>query len=248
MNSDKNVRPLLLAADSMVDHYQVIRSIGRGGMGEVYLARDTKLGRRVALKVIQRRHLPSDARMVERFLEEARITASFNHPHIVTVYGVGEHAGSPYLALEFVEGETLRQRMNAERMAAKEVMRIGLAIAQALAEAHKNRILHRDLKPENILLAKDGRLRVLDLGLAKLLGDSPATAASDGMAAGASSSSATDANDAGASSDALAAMETLPSAAALEGVALASTLRPTERQMAALADGEGETLSAPQDP
>ncbi|MFH0901031.1 MAG: serine/threonine-protein kinase, partial [Pseudomonadota bacterium] len=167
----------LLVLDSMVDHYQVIRPIGRGGMGEVYLARDTKLGRRVALKMIRPGHLPSERRTVDRFLEEARITASFNHPHIVTVYGVGEHQGRPYLALEYVEGETLRQRMSAEKVAAKEAMRIGLAIAEALAAAHRSRVLHRDLKPENVILAKDGRLRVLDLGLAMLLGESTEGAA-----------------------------------------------------------------------
>ncbi|MFH0903169.1 MAG: protein kinase [Pseudomonadota bacterium] len=172
----------LLSADSMVDHYRVLQIIGRGGMGEVYLARDTKLGRRVVLKLIHPRHALSTG-ATARLLEEARITASFNHPHIVTVYGVGEHQGSPYLALEYVDGQTLRQRMNEEqrplgwqknRVAVKEVMRIGLAIAQALAEAHRNRILHRDLKPENVMLGRDGRLRVLDLGLAKLLTSAPA--------------------------------------------------------------------------
>ncbi|MFH0901768.1 MAG: serine/threonine-protein kinase [Pseudomonadota bacterium] len=167
----------LLPPDSVVDHYRILQLLGRGGMGVVYLARDTKLGRQVALKMIRRGDLPSDRRAVERFLDEARITASFNHPHIVTVYGVGEYHGSPYLALEYVEGQTLWQRMREERLAAKEVMRIGLAIAQALAEAHRNRILHRDLKPENVVLARDGRLRVLDLGLAKLLpGDRTAMA------------------------------------------------------------------------
>ncbi|MFH0902997.1 MAG: serine/threonine-protein kinase, partial [Pseudomonadota bacterium] len=140
-------------------------------MGEVYLARDTKLGRRVALKVIRHGRLPADRKAVSRFLEEARITASFSHPNIVTVYGVGEYEGNPYLALEYVEGETLRQRMNKEAVPAREVMRTGMAIAQALAEAHRNRVLHRDLKPENVILARDGRLRILDLGLAMLLGD-----------------------------------------------------------------------------
>ncbi|MFH0901378.1 MAG: serine/threonine-protein kinase, partial [Pseudomonadota bacterium] len=147
------------------------------------LARDTKLGRRVALKMVRHGRLPSDRKAVDRFLEEARITASFNHPHIVTVYGVGEHQGSPYLALEYVEGQTLRQRMNEERLAAKEAMRIGLAIAQALAEAHRSRILHRDLKPENVMMGRDGRLRVLDLGLAKLLAESSAGAMASTMAA-----------------------------------------------------------------
>ncbi|MFH0903235.1 MAG: protein kinase [Pseudomonadota bacterium] len=161
---------MLITAETMVDHFKVVRLIGRGGMGEVYLARDIRLGRRVALKVIRRR-LAGMQGMDDRFLREAQITASLNHPHIVTVYAVGEHRGNPYLALEYVEGQTLRQRMDEAHPALKESMRIGLAIAQALAEAHCNKVLHRDLKPENVLLAKDGRLRVLDLGLAKLLGE-----------------------------------------------------------------------------
>ncbi|MFH0903043.1 MAG: serine/threonine-protein kinase, partial [Pseudomonadota bacterium] len=160
----------LLEPDSMVDHYRVLRLIGSGGMGEVYLARDTKLGRRVALKVIRPSYATSTA-MIERFLREAQITATFSHPNIITVYAVGEYQGTPYLALEYVEGQTLRQRMQSERPSVREAMRIGLATARALAEAHRNNIMHRDLKPANILLAKDGRLRVLDLGLAKLITD-----------------------------------------------------------------------------
>ncbi|MFH0902056.1 MAG: protein kinase [Pseudomonadota bacterium] len=138
-------------------------------MGEVYLARDVKLGRKVALKLIRPRSLGGgDA--VGRFMREAKLTASFSHPHIVTVYRVGEHDGRPYLALEFLEGQNLRQRLLEERPGAKEATRIGLAIAQALAEAHRHKVLHRDLKPENVLLAKDGGVRVLDFGLAKAVG------------------------------------------------------------------------------
>ncbi|MFH0903248.1 MAG: protein kinase [Pseudomonadota bacterium] len=158
-----------LSEGSMVDEFKIIRLLGRGGMGEVYLARDTKLGRKVALKLIHPRYLGSEE-AVSKFQREAQVTASFCHPHIVTVFTVGEYLGRPYLALEYLEGQDLRQRLQEERPGIKESIRIGLAIAKALAEAHRSRILHRDLKPENVLLAKDGRLRVLDLGLAKLVG------------------------------------------------------------------------------
>ncbi|MFH0901943.1 MAG: serine/threonine-protein kinase, partial [Pseudomonadota bacterium] len=159
---------VVLEEGTMVDEFRVVRLLGKGGMGEVFLARDTKLGRKVALKLIRPRTLGGvDA--ARRFMREAQLTASFSHPHIVTVYRVGEHEGRPYLALEFLEGQNLRQRLQEERPGAREAIRIGLAVAQALAEAHRHKVLHRDLKPENVFLAKDGGVRVLDLGLAKAL-------------------------------------------------------------------------------
>ncbi|MFH0902907.1 MAG: serine/threonine-protein kinase, partial [Pseudomonadota bacterium] len=151
----------------MVDHFRVVRLVGRGGMGEVYLARDTLLNRRVALKVVHPRYLDSEE-AVARFMREAQLTAILSHPHIVTVYAVGKYEGSPYLALEYLEGQNLRQRMEEERPGVRESLRIVLAMAQALVEAHRHRVLHRDLKPENVILAKDGRLRLVDLGLAKV--------------------------------------------------------------------------------
>ena len=149
-----------------VEHYRVIRPLGRGGMGEVYLARDTRLGRRVALKVVRPERLGS-GEAVERFLFEARTTARFNHPHIVTVYSVGEHEGRPYLALEYLEGQSLRDRMRADVPGIREALRLGRAVADALAEAHARGVLHRDLKPDNVLIPRDGRPRVVDFGLAK---------------------------------------------------------------------------------
>ena len=156
------------APGSKVDHFQVVRRLGRGGMGEVYLARDTTLGRRVALKVIHPARLGAQA-ATDRFLREARTTASFSHPNIVAIHFAGSHGGRPYVALEYLEGETLRQRMRVDRPGTKEALRWGLAIADALTEAHRHRILHRDLKPENVMLCRDGRLRVVDFGLAKLV-------------------------------------------------------------------------------
>jgi len=159
----------LFTAGWTLDHYQVIRIIGRGGMGEVYLARDTKLGRKVALKVIRKTAL-GDGAAAGRFVQEARVTARFNHPNIVTIYGVGEVEGSPYVALEYLEGQDLHERLAERVPSLAEAVRIARTIAEALAEAHRHDVLHRDLKPENVLMARDGRLRVLDFGLAKLVG------------------------------------------------------------------------------
>jgi len=155
----------MLGPGTMVDHYKVVRLLGRGGFGDVYLARDTKLGRKVALKLLNASQFGSDE-VARRFLFEARATARFNHPHIVAIYGVGEHAKNPYVALEYLEGQTLRDRKNASPPSVRAVMRIGLAIAEALKEAHARKILHCDLKPENVLIPKDGRLRLFDFGLA----------------------------------------------------------------------------------
>ena len=151
-----------------VDHFKVVRLIGRGGMGEVYLARDTQLGRKVALKVVHPKQIGSpDA--ARRFLMEARATARFSHPNIITIYGVGEHNGQPYVALEYLEGETLRERFTDQAASVRETARLGLAIAEALAEAHNHGVLHRDLKSDNVLIPKDGRPRVLDFGLARMI-------------------------------------------------------------------------------
>ncbi len=137
-------------------------------MGEVYLARDLQLGRKVALKMVHSHRLGSE-RAIERFGFEARTTARFSHPHIVTIHAVGEHDGHPYVALEYLEGENLRERLTAQRPSPWEVARLGLAVSEALAEAHSHGVLHRDLKPENVLIPRDGRIRVVDFGLAKVL-------------------------------------------------------------------------------
>jgi hypothetical protein len=156
-----------LTAGTRIDHYVVLRLVGRGGMGEVYLARDTQLGRNVALKIIPPEML-GDGISVERFMFEARATARFNHPNIVTIYGVGEHGGRPYVALAYLEGETLRDRMARQRLSLHEALETALAIARALVEAHRHGIVHRDLKPANVFITRaDGRVQVLDFGIAK---------------------------------------------------------------------------------
>jgi WD40 repeat protein len=158
--------PQILADGDLVDHFRVRRLLGRGGAGEVYLARDTRLGRRVALKLV-RPEAVGDGDALARFLFEARVTAQFSHPHIVTVFSVGEHRGYPYLALEYLDGQSLRGRLRDDPPSERETLRIGLAIAEALVEAHRHEVLHRDLKPENVIIPSDGRLRVVDFGLAK---------------------------------------------------------------------------------
>ena len=166
MCSSESAEASCLEPGTLVDHFKVVRLLGRGGMGAVYLARDTKLGRRVALKVVRSDALGSTP-STQRFLREARVTARFSHPHIVTIFGVGEYLGSPYLALEFLEGLTLRERILDRTPGGKESIRLCAAIASALVEAHAHEVLHRDLKPENVIVAADGRLRVVDFGLAK---------------------------------------------------------------------------------
>lgn len=152
----------MLDSDRMVSHYQVRSVLGRGGMGVVYLARDARLGRRVALKVIEKLsgHDP------DAFLREARLTAEVNHPNIVAVYDVGEVDGQPWVALEYVEGRPLRQLLEDGRLPPMQTIRLLQPVASALLAAHGAGIVHRDLKPENVIIGTDGRPRVVDFGLA----------------------------------------------------------------------------------
>jgi len=161
----------LLAEDTRVGNFRIRGLLGEGAMGQVYLAQDVTLGRRVALKLIKRSVMERHG--VERFLEEARATASFNHPHIVTLHAVGEHDGRPYLALEYIDGESLRARLRGGPLPMREAVRYCRAVAEAIAEAHRRGLVHADLKPENIVIPRDGRVRVVDFGLAKLAGDAP---------------------------------------------------------------------------
>ncbi len=150
-----------------IDHFVVLRMIGQGGTGQVFLARDTRLGRKVALKLLRRETLGYFDEM-EAFIKEARITARFNHPNIITVHDVLKWNERPYLVMEYLQGQTLQRRLYRQKFSPKETARIGLAIASALEEAHAHKILHRDLKPDNVIIPPDGRLRVLDFGLARL--------------------------------------------------------------------------------
>lgn len=157
-----------LPPGTRIGTFRVKRLLGEGATGEVYLAQDVTLGRRVALKLVKR--AATQRAGFDRFLTEARTTARFNHPHIVTIHALGEHEGRPYLALELIDGESLRARLRDGPLPAREAMRVVRAVAEALAEAHRHGVVHADLKPENIMVARDGRARVVDFGLAHLLG------------------------------------------------------------------------------
>jgi TolB-like protein len=149
-----------------VDSYRLVSRLGAGGMGEVYLARDTKLDRPVALKLLSP-ELAADRTRLRRFHQEARAASSLNHPHIIVVHDFGELDGRPYLVTEFIEGETLRDRLQHGRLPIGEVVDIGLQMTGALAAAHARGLVHRDIKPENVMVRRDGYVKVLDFGLAK---------------------------------------------------------------------------------
>ena len=148
--------------------YQVIAKLGEGGMGEVYRAIDTKLGRAVALKVLPPA-MARDPERLARFDREARAVAALNHPHIVTLYSVEESEGTCFLTMELVEGDPLAAHITKGGLPLDRILGIGAAIADALAAAHHKGIVHRDLKPANVMLTADGRVKVLDFGLAKEL-------------------------------------------------------------------------------
>lgn len=154
----------VLAEGDLLGRYQVRRLLGEGGMGRVYLGRDVQLGRSVALKVV--RSVAAGTEQAKRILGEARAIANLNHPHIVQLYDYGEHAGSLYLVLEYVDGVTLPTRTAESPPSLDEGLRHARAIADALVHAHKNSVFHCDLKPSNIMVGRDGRLRVVDFGIA----------------------------------------------------------------------------------
>ena len=150
-----------------VDSYQLMSRLGAGGMGEVYLAHDTKLDRPVALKFLSP-ELAADRTRLRRFHQEARAASSLNHPHIIVVHDFGELDGRPYMVTEFIEGETLRHRLRRGPLPMRDVVDIGVQMAGALAAAHARGLVHRDIKPENVMVRRDGYVKVLDFGLAKL--------------------------------------------------------------------------------
>ena len=160
----------VLSAGVMIGPYRVVRLLARGGMGDVYRATDSRLGRDVALKVLSPART-SDPRRVERFLMEARVTASLDHPNIVRVYDVGRVDEQAYLVAELLDGETLRARILRGAIAPEEARRIALDVARGLAAAHEAGLVHRDLKPENIFLTRNGETKLLDFGIAKLTQD-----------------------------------------------------------------------------
>ncbi len=167
-----------LAPGTAIGFYEIAAKIGSGGMGEVYRARDSRLDREVALKVI-RRALHDQADAVDRFLREAMLVSSLNHPNIVTIYETGVHGTDRYIAMEMVTGRTLRSLMQNEdqgEIATERACAIAQQTAQALAVAHAARIIHRDIKPENVMVRPDGYVKVLDFGLARFQPDAASRA------------------------------------------------------------------------
>ena len=147
-------------------HYEITAAIGKGGMGEVYQATDRKLGRNVAIKVLPEEFAQDNDR-VARFEREAKLLASLNHPNIAAIYGLEESEGTRFLVLELVEGQTLSERLVRGPLPVKESLEVAVQIAEALEAAHEKGVIHRDLKPANIKVTSEGKVKVLDFGLAK---------------------------------------------------------------------------------
>jgi serine/threonine protein kinase len=158
---------MTLAAGSRLGPYEILSLLGSGGMGEVYRARDTKLGRDVALKILPET-FTHDPERVARFRREAQVLAALNHPHIGAIYGLDDANGQQFLVLELIDGETLADRLNRGALPLDEALAIATQIGEALEAAHERGIIHRDLKPANISLTKDGQVKVLDFGLSKV--------------------------------------------------------------------------------
>lgn len=161
------------SAGKKIGRYDIASSLGAGGMGEVFLARDTQLDRNVALKLLSEEFTKNEDRM-KRFVQEAKTASALNHPNIIVIHEIGESDGAHFIATEYIEGETLRERINRSHLSLEQVLDNGVQIANALTAAHKANIIHRDIKPENIMVRPDGYVKVLDFGLAKLTEDSSA--------------------------------------------------------------------------
>jgi eukaryotic-like serine/threonine-protein kinase len=158
---------MLLCSGTRLGPYEIVAALGAGGMGEVYRARDPRLGREVAIKILPVSY-SADPDRLRRFEQEARAAARLNHPNILTVHEIAAHDGQPYVVSELLEGETLRDAIEAGPLAVKKSIEYSIQMCRGLTAAHEKGIVHRDLKPEDVFVTSDGRLKILDFGLAKL--------------------------------------------------------------------------------
>jgi eukaryotic-like serine/threonine-protein kinase len=156
-----------ISPNSTLAHYRILSKLGAGGMGEVFLAEDTQLDRRVALKILPAEFASHYDRM-NRFVREAKSASALNHPNIITIHEIGAAGGTHFIASEYIEGETLHSRLRHEAPTLKSTLEIAIQMASALDAAHRAGIVHRDIKPENVIIRPDGLVKILDFGIAKL--------------------------------------------------------------------------------
>jgi serine/threonine protein kinase len=159
---------MTIAVGTNIGPYEITFALGAGGMGEVYRARDSRLNREVAIKILPA-SFSSDPDRLRRFEGEARAIAALSHPNILAIFDTGSYENSPYLVSELLEGQTLRERISTGALPPRKAVEYALQVAQGLAAAHEKGIVHRDLKPDNLFITKDGRVKILDFGLAKLI-------------------------------------------------------------------------------
>src|SRR5499427_340863 len=164
---DGELDAMTIASGTQLGHYEIRARLGAGGMGEVYLAHDTKLDRKVALKILSS-EVAADPSRISRFVQEAKAASALNHPNIITIHEIDSYESGHFIATEFIDGATLRDRLRNAPLTAGAALNIASQISAALLAAHQAGIIHRDIKPENVMIRADGLVKVLDFGLAKL--------------------------------------------------------------------------------